>query len=462
MKKSDTSPHDYQVAAAERAFKQAVRHSMEGPLLDGCLQLWRDFAAQTDLSRTRKPETWAAALLYTFDRLQFGAMSQEETASLFGVSAITVSQKFRQIAEALDLELLDARYLSEARRAAIRRDIGSFPEHLPLLDAPMGFWHLPFDLRIEDPLHAAQDTVYDGWEHLGAGRLRQAERAFRASLDTDPMLADAYNGLAHVAEAKDDSDAAEAHYQRAYELARDALGSESPRAYMWWGELETRPYMRAREGLAWVHSHTGRYREAVAEYEALLRLNPNDNQGVRYLIGPLLQLADDDAAALDAYERYAKAYPDDSGDPHHTFSWGLCLWTTGRREEALQRWTAGLFQNPYLAPLLLGIPQPPTDLWLGTNLAWREYAESYLERFGSLWERHPDAREALGHLWRDPAVEAARVRWVEIGRELHRLSQARRRGEDVQPEWVPLIHEQWAIEREPLGVPTVQRVLADA
>lgn len=460
MKTTGSRAHDRQVAAVERVFKRTALRTMDGPLLDGGLRLWRDFADRADLSRTRKPETWAAALLYTFDRLQFGVLSQGEAAALFRVSALSVSQKFRQIADALDLRLLDARYLSDARRAAIRREVGALPEHLPLLEAPTTLWHLPFHLRTHDPLHAAQDTVYDGWDHLGEGRIRRAERAFRSALDTDPTLADAYNGLAHVAEADGDLATAEAHYRRAYELARDALGTESPRAYVWWGELETRPYMRAREGLAWVYGRTGRYREAAAEYEALLRLNPNDNQGARYVIAPLYQLAGDTPAALAAYERYAKAYPDDSGDPHHTFSWGLALWAAGRREEAVQRWYAALFQNLYVAPLLLGAPLPPTDLWLGTNLAWRDYAERYREQFGGLWERHPEALDALRRLWHDPAVEAARARGIEIGRELHRLSEQRRReGGEVPPQWVPLIHERWAIEKKPLEAAALHRLL---
>ena len=72
-----------------------------------------------------------------------------------------------------------------------------------------------------------------------------------------------------------------------------------------WSAVETRPYMRARFGLAQVLEDFGRRDEAMDHYRELLRLNANDNQGVRYLILPALLLAgrDDEAAAL--LDRYA-------------------------------------------------------------------------------------------------------------------------------------------------------------
>ncbi|MFQ5793577.1 MAG: tetratricopeptide repeat protein [Candidatus Bipolaricaulia bacterium] len=51
--------------------------------------------------------------------------------------------------------------------------------------------------------------------------------------------------------------------------------------------------MQARESLGWIYETTGRYREAIDEYRALLERNPGDNQGVRYLIAPLYLLDGD-------------------------------------------------------------------------------------------------------------------------------------------------------------------------
>jgi hypothetical protein len=55
-----------------------------------------------------------------------------------------------------------------------------------------------------------------------------------------------------------------------------------------WGILETRPYMRALCALAGELEADGQSDAARAHYYELLRLNPHDNQGVRYSLIPLL------------------------------------------------------------------------------------------------------------------------------------------------------------------------------
>jgi tetratricopeptide (TPR) repeat protein len=55
-----------------------------------------------------------------------------------------------------------------------------------------------------------------------------------------------------------------------------------------WGILETRPYMRAVCALAIQLQEDGQNDAAITHYYELLRLNPYDNQGVRYNLIPLL------------------------------------------------------------------------------------------------------------------------------------------------------------------------------
>jgi len=55
-----------------------------------------------------------------------------------------------------------------------------------------------------------------------------------------------------------------------------------------WGILETRPYMRARFSYAQCLSEEGQLAEAIEHAQELLRLNPGDNQGVRYLLAAWL------------------------------------------------------------------------------------------------------------------------------------------------------------------------------
>lgn len=87
-------------------------------------------------------------------------------------------------------------------------------------------------------------------------------------------------------------------YQQGVAAGERALGDQFEE-YVghFWGVLETRPYMRARLGLANMLNRMNRRDEALAHYREMLRLNPNDNQGIRDIILELLlQLQRDDEA----------------------------------------------------------------------------------------------------------------------------------------------------------------------
>ncbi|MFQ6117105.1 MAG: hypothetical protein ACE5LQ_02450, partial [Candidatus Bipolaricaulia bacterium] len=84
MGKEALSRHEQVAQEVERVLRRVARDVLQGEAMDGCLKLWREFAARIDLGRTRKPETWAAALAYTFERLRLGGFSQPEVARAFG------------------------------------------------------------------------------------------------------------------------------------------------------------------------------------------------------------------------------------------------------------------------------------------------------------------------------------------------------------------------------------------
>ena len=75
------------------------------------------------------------------------------------------------------------------------------------------------------------------------------------------------------------------HYARGVEAGELALGPQAFKEYAghFWGFLETRPYMRARAGLAGALLKLGDVDGAIDHFRDMLRLNPNDNQGIRYL-----------------------------------------------------------------------------------------------------------------------------------------------------------------------------------
>ena len=418
----------------------------EAPL-ERLLQMAHDLAEQVDLGRTQKPGTWAAALYYAFARIQFAALTQAEAAAAFGVSAQSVTAKFKQVDEALELLVFDPRYVLESERPAALNELESLMGGITFGSGFRGFGEND----------QAQDATFDGWDRFHAGDAAGAREHFEQALALDPKQVDALNGLAALSE---DAADAERIYRLAVAAGHAVLGSDHPDAYMWWGEIETRPYMRARCGVAGTLSAQDRHREAAAEYEALLALNPNDNQGIRYAIGPEYLRAGDAAAAVRAYDAYTRDYPDDTAEPDHAVLHGLALWAGGRREDAVRAWGRALAGNLYVIPAVLGAPLPAADLWHGSNYAEPDAGPSHLDAFGALWDQHPDARAALGRFWHDADVQARVAQQVDVGQAMRRLSDARRAGaEHDDTAWRALAADRWAERGALVSDATIQRVI---
>ncbi len=108
-----------------------------------------------------------------------------------------------------------------------------------------------------------------------------------------------------VAESTRAVDARIELFENAKQAAANTLGEEMEElAGQFWGFHETRPYLRACHGLAVAFTDAGQPREAIGQYREMLRLNPNDNQGVRYEIVPLLLEQDRDAEAIEVLDHY--------------------------------------------------------------------------------------------------------------------------------------------------------------
>ena len=122
------------------------------------------------------------------------------------------------------------------------------------------------------PLHRAQELIYQAFDDDDPEkRCQLAQQALALS----PDCADAYVLLAEHAHSRTE---ALDLYAKGVEAGERALGAEkfAMNAGHFWGILETRPYMRARAGLARLLWTSGQRQEAVGHLQDMLRLNPND------------------------------------------------------------------------------------------------------------------------------------------------------------------------------------------
>ncbi|NND96892.1 MAG: hypothetical protein HKN47_06130 [Pirellulaceae bacterium] len=171
-----------------------------------------------------------------------------------------------------------------------------------------------------------------------------------------------------------------------------------------WGISETRSLMRAKYGLAMALADDGQANEAIAQMLDILRLNTNDDMGVRYEVIPLLLSQNREQQAIEVLNRY----------PEESASWlYLKAQVEFRREgpngRSARQAIADAFRfNPHVLEVFasseppmvpehyaLGSPEEAANVIFEQLNSWHE-TEGFIEwmvmRFG-LWEREVSKRE---------------------------------------------------------------------
>jgi tetratricopeptide (TPR) repeat protein len=205
----------------------------------------------------------------------------------------------------------------------------------------------PLPSTARTPLQQAQDIMYDAWDTPSRSqRIKLAKRALSISED----CADAYLLLSEDA-AKTPEEALK-YCEKGVKAGERALGPEvfEEDVGHFWGILETRPYMRARAELAQYLWFMGERRQAIEHLTDMLRLNPNDNQGLRYvLINFLLEVGDNQAV-----EKLLGQY-EDSYSATWFYSRALLLFRReGASRKATKRLKEATAYNRFVPPYLLG------------------------------------------------------------------------------------------------------------
>jgi tetratricopeptide (TPR) repeat protein len=204
-------------------------------------------------------------------------------------------------------------------------------------------------------LDRAQEIMYDAWEATTRQqRVTLAKKALKLSRD----CADAYVLLAE--ETAKFPDEAVDLYQKGVEAGERAIGKNAFKEDVgyFWGLLETRPYMRARAGLAQSLWDAGDREQAVEHYWDMLQLNPTDNQGIRDVLMPcLIEMGRDGDA-----EKLFKQYKED----------GMAVWMYSRAlldfrkkgdsPAATKSLKAALEENKHVPAYLLGRKKIPRHL----------------------------------------------------------------------------------------------------
>jgi len=265
------------------------------------------------------------------------------------------------------------------------REFGSADEANAYLQELLSSGGIPA-LASTNPLDRAQELMYDAWEATGSRRIKLARQALAIS----PDCADAYVLLAEEARSLPE---AKRLYEQGVSAGERALGPQTfeEDAGHFWGIIETRPYMRARAGLASCLWQLGERQAAIEHYADMLRLNPGDNQGIRYVLANCLLRQGDDIALAKLLDQYK-----DDAMAEWLYTRALLAF---RREGAGKKANAALKkalkENEFVPAYLLGKKRLPRQLPDYIGFGDENEAVSYAAGALAIWRETPGALDWL-------------------------------------------------------------------
>lgn len=145
---------------------------------------------------------------------------------------------------------------------------------------------------------------------------------------------------------------------------------------IFWGLIETRPYMRTKHSYMLTLMDLGRYTEAIKQGEELLKLCESDNQGIRYLIIGLY-------VVLERFEECEKIYNKYSDDSTFMlFPLAVMYYKKGDYRKCKKVLKKIQENNEYLLDYLIGIKKfskaKIEDIEVNGTYSWGSEAEAYL------------------------------------------------------------------------------------
>jgi hypothetical protein len=235
----------------------------------------------------------------------------------------------------------------------------------------------------DTPLARAQDVLDTAFEEPNEDRkIALAKEALAIS----PDCADAYVLLAEHTRSR--KKALEL-FEKGVMAGERVLGPEAFQRDVghFWGILESRPYMRAREGLALALWTAGRRDEAIAHLQDMLRLNPHDNQGLRYTLASFYLFLDRDEDLAGLLEQYA-----DDGTANWTYTRALLAFRqNGDTPATRDLLRTARKANKHVPKYLTGRKYPPSERPGPYTLGDDSEALNYISVFMAAWKFTPGA-----------------------------------------------------------------------
>jgi len=242
----------------------------------------------------------------------------------------------------------------------------------------------------KNDVQRAQEIMYDAWE---SESVRERIKLARKALSVSPDCADAYNLLAE--EETHTLQEAKELYLKSVEAGKRALGEKIFKEYKghFWGYVSSRPYMRSRAGLMRCLWESGEHAEAIGHAKEMLKLNKNDNQGIRYILVAYLA----ELGMYDELEKFINKgdYKDDCAAEWLYPSALLAFVKEGDSKGAEKKLKYAMDYNKYVPEYITGKKPIPRYLPDTITMGGENEAFCYAATSINAWKKVPGAVDWL-------------------------------------------------------------------
>lgn len=184
------------------------------------------------------------------------------------------------------------------------------------------------------------DSYYLAVEIYQSGNINKALNKFRYILKNNNDFIPALNELGwHFTEQRNFPKA-----KKYYEIALECCQSKIPvtfRGIIPWHFLENRHYLRTLQGFGSMYVHEFQYQKGLELLEKNLILNPNDNQGIRYLLGDVCLLLNDHINSEKYFSEYSEYSP-------YRYSYGVLLFNQRRYTDSIFQFSRGILEDEFI------------------------------------------------------------------------------------------------------------------
>lgn len=363
------------------------------------LDIWQTYTL-IEKPTFKKAATYAAALEYLVQTLvvENHHITQKEIAEEYGTSAGTVSTNYRKLINFMDEVVEDYDFqpdgygsvniekdLREIQKILAEQEFDSIEEANDFITNMLNSGN-GFENTSTSPRDIAQDLLYDARDVQGIKRRKLIEEA----LTIYPNSPDAYLLLAEEANSGLEFGK---NLEKAIQVGEKDLG----KAFFlenkghFWMMIETRPYMRAKALYADFLYETGAEEDAFKQYEEMLRLNPNDNQGIRYILLTLYI----ESADLKKAQKLIHDFKDE-GTASFLFNKILVDYLiNGFTSQTKTSIKEANKQNPFVKSYLLGMKKLPLEDLDHMGFGDETEAIVYAQENIHLWDTCPELLEEL-------------------------------------------------------------------